>query len=245
MSSMRKLLIIVDNDFLYEGVKRILKEKSILEVEFRHSIGSPLSSHVDFEKGNYKIDVNKEIEFIKSSFAAVLSVHCFQFFPPELVRSVKCFNLHPGYNPMNRGWYPQVFAIINGLHSGATLHEIDEKLDNGNIIERRKENVFLYDTSLDVYQRVLQIELELFEKHIVGIMNGVYEVYEPETGGNFFTKKDFNKLLQIDLNETGKFIDFYNRLRALSHGKYKNAFIIDPETKKKYFLKIEITSSEE
>ena len=242
---MRKLLIIVDNCYLYEGVKRILKEKSILEVEFRHSTGSPLSSHVDFEKGNFSIDVNKELEFIKSSFTAVLSVHCFQFFPPELVRSVKCFNLHPGYNPINRGWYPQVFAIIYGLHSGATLHEIDEKLDNGSIIERRKENVFLNDTSLDVYQRVLQIELELFEKHIISIINGEYEVFKPENCGNFFTKKDFNKLLQIDLNETGRFMDFYNRLRALSHGEFKNAFIIDPETNKKYFLKIEITSDVE
>lgn len=241
---MKKLLIIVDNNYLYECIKGIINEKSILGVEYRHSKDSPLGSHNDFIKGDFIIDVNRDIDFIRSSFTAVLSVHCFQFFPPELVRSVRCFNLHPGYNPVNRGWYPQVFAIINGLHSGATLHEMDEKLDNGNIIERRKEKIFLHDTSLDVYQRVLEIELELFEKHIFGIINGTYRSNKPVDTGNFFSKKDFNSLLQIDLNEEGKFIDFYNRLRALSHGEYKNAYIVDPETDQKYFLKILISADE-
>ena len=238
---MKKLLIIVDNTYLYLGVKQILEEKSIDAVEYGHSEGSPLSTHVDFAKRNSKIDVIKDIDYLTASFSVIISIHCFQFFPPELVRSVRCYNLHPGYNPVNRGWYPQVFAIIHGLHSGATLHEIDEKLDHGRIIERRKENIFLSDTSLNVYHRVLSLELDLFDKNIKSIVEGNYRSYKPESSGNFFTKSDFNSLLQIDLQSEGKFIDFYNILRALSHGEYRNAFIIDPATEKKYFLKIEIT----
>ena len=42
-----------------------------------------------------------------------ISAHCKQIFPAKLVENVRCYNIHPGYNPYNRGWFPQVFSIIN------------------------------------------------------------------------------------------------------------------------------------
>ncbi|MEL6562249.1 MAG: formyltransferase family protein, partial [Bacteroidota bacterium] len=46
------------------------------------------------------------------------------------------------------------FSLINGLPAGVTIHEIDEKLDHGNIIDQIKVEVQSTDTSYTLYQRV-------------------------------------------------------------------------------------------
>jgi methionyl-tRNA formyltransferase len=100
---------------------------------------------------------NKKTEII-DSFDLVIFVHCFQLFPKTMVNAVRCVNIHPGYNPINRGWYPQVFAIVNDLPIGATIHEMDEKLDNGPIIVRELVEKYARDTSLTIFLMILKTQ---------------------------------------------------------------------------------------
>lgn len=239
------VLIVIDNLVQYERIKSIVEKESTVDnqFDFRHSIvRSAIWDHKDFiNKDSSIIDINKDIDFIIKKYELVISVHCFQFFPKKLISNVRCINVHPGYNPINRGWYPQVFSIIHDLPIGATIHEMDEKLDHGLIIAREFVEKYSWDTSLSLYNRVLEMEIELFEKNLKNILDKSYKPKEPEGEGNLFSKSDFNLLLELDLNRKGTFRDFYNYLRAVTHGDYKNAFFVDEKTGKKIFLKLDIS----
>ncbi|AZA59064.1 dTDP-4-amino-4,6-dideoxyglucose formyltransferase [Chryseobacterium shandongense] len=237
------ILVISDNAYLCRKLENILTEKLSPEQRVNFSI-SPFSDINDFNESIKSevmiLDLKKEIDinFIIEHYDLVLSIHCKQFFPNILVQKIKCINIHPGYNPINRGWYPQVFSIQNNLPVGATIHEIDEELDHGPIIDRDFVKKESYDTSGSLYDKILEKEIDLFNKNIDSILNNTYKTILPENEGNLFLKKDFNKLCKIDLKEettAGKFID---KLRALSHKNFKNAYYIDPENGEKIFISL-------
>jgi methionyl-tRNA formyltransferase len=240
---MNRVLVVIDNIFQYEKIKKIVLIKGLEDLfDFKHSIvKSAIWNHIDFKnKSDSIIDVKKSVKDIIEKYDLVISVHCFQFFPKELVNQIRCINVHPGYNPINRGWYPQVFSIIHNLPIGATIHEMDEKLDNGPIIARKFVDKYSWDTSITIYNRVLDAEIELLEQNFEAILSSTYSKQIPENTGNMFTKLDFANLCHIDMEQVGTFRSFYDRLRALSHGEYKNAYFIDDLTKKKIHIKIDI-----
>jgi methionyl-tRNA formyltransferase len=239
------VLIISDNLLLCKQFYSIIERKKISNTKFTFST-SPftdaesfiVSDAVDTKVFNLK-DQNA-IDEIIAQYDLVFSIHCKQIFPPDLVAKVKCINVHPGYNPINRGWYPQVFAIINDYQIGATIHEIDKELDNGHIIARAFVEKEAYDTSETLYNKVIAKEVALLEEHLESILANNYEAFAPESESNLFLKKDFNQLLQLDLNEettVGKVID---KLRALTHGSYSNAYFIDEKTGKKIYVGIQL-----
>jgi methionyl-tRNA formyltransferase len=240
---MLNVLIVIDNVIQYERIRTLVEKKAMQAVrfDFRHSaVKSAIWEHADFQRPDACLDVKAEVEQIVQNYQLVISVHCFQFFPSSLVNRVRCINIHPGYNPTNRGWYPQVFSIIHQLPIGATIHEMDDKLDHGPIICRQVVETFAWDTSFTIYNRVLQAEMDLLETHFESILMGSYTRILPESEGNMFRKKDFESLCEIDMDERGSFRDFYNRIRALTHGEYQNAWFIDPASGKKIYLSLNI-----
>jgi methionyl-tRNA formyltransferase len=116
---------------------------------------------------------------------------------------------------------------------------MDEKLDNGSIIARKFVESNTWDTSFTIYNKVLEVEIELLDQNFESIIFGTYQRITPEGSGNLFSKSDFNNLCKIDLNEIGSFRLFYDRLRALSHGDYKNAYYLDEVSGKKVYIKID------
>lgn len=239
----KKKLLITDNIFLCEKFIDILDKKNIIhDFEFAYSSVnkdfrlSPKYYHINL----IPINVKKQQELLIDNYDLIISLHCKQLFPITLVNQVKCINIHPGLNPYNRGWFPQVFSIINKLPLGATIHEIDEDLDHGNIISQQKVPVYSWDTSLSAYNRVLQAELVLIEQNIEAILNNTYQAKIPEMEGNLNYKKDFNSLCKLDLKEENTFEFFIDKLRALSHGNYNNAYFIDEFTGEKVFVKIHL-----
>lgn len=242
----KNLLIISDNLALCVEVKRILDGLHLKDFNYTFST-SPfsnanlLSEKLDSRVITYNLKDDKHVDEIVEIFDLVFSIHCKQLFPPKLVESLKCINLHPGYNPINRGWYPQVFAIINDTKIGATIHEIDNKLDHGNIIARDFVPKRMDDTSESLYNRVLKKEIQLFNENIVKIINNDYSIVVPEDEGTLYLKSDFNKLCKIDLNEKVTMLEAINKLRALTHGEYKNAYFIDNITGDKVYTSIDFS----
>src|SRR3990167_5518806 len=106
----KKILIITDNKHLYLTFKSTIEKLrlDLKKFEFMCSFGNKeLSSLIK------EIDLQKDLEMILKSFDLIFSLHCRQLFPKKLIQKVKCINIHPGYNPFNRGWFPHVFSIIN------------------------------------------------------------------------------------------------------------------------------------
>jgi len=166
------------------------------------------------------VDINSD-DLLKED--VIVSLHCKKIFPKKLTEAVKCINVHPGYNPYNRGMFPHVFSIINGLPAGVTIHQIDENIDTGPIFVREQVPVLETDTSETLYERILKTEEELLAKNLQMIVNGEIVAFYPEEASNYNSFKDYKSLCELDQEQTGTFGEFYNILRALSHGEYKNA----------------------
>ena len=245
----KKILIISDNLFLCQRFNDIIKSGDFPQQEWVFAV-SPFSDAGTFEKElNAAIEVYDlrdaiTVQSLVKNYDLIFSIHCKQLFPAALVQAVKCINVHPGYNPTNRGWYPQVFAIIHDLPVGATIHEMDEQLDHGKIIDRALVDIKIYDTSETLYNKIIQKERELLQKNLVNIIHNKFVAVEPESGGNVFLKKDFKALLHFDLNKKMTGLECINQLRALTHGDHNNAYFLDPETGKKVFIKISLQPDE-
>lgn len=152
----------------------------------------------------------------------ILSLHCKQIFPDWVTKNTRCINVHPGYNPYNRGMFPHVWSIVNGLPAGATIHEMDGLIDHGKILARRQVEVTEFDTSSTLYDKVLSAEVELLEENLEGILDGSIQGFQPEIDGNYNSLNDYKKLCEINPDAmTGR--ELYNTLRALSHNGYNNA----------------------
>lgn len=241
-----KKLIIVDNETIYNMLRSFIDGKKRNDIVFSHSGKSmEASNEIFFKSKSLRIDVKESLEYIKENFDLIISIHCQQIFPKELTQSVRCINLHPGYNPSTRGWYTHVFAIIYGLPAGATLHEMDELIDHGPIIARKLVEKDISDTSFTLYNKILKAEVDLFAENFDSIMDGSYQPQKITEEGNLFTKADYKKLLEFDLNQEGRFIDFYNRLRALSHNEYRNAYFYSPSSGKKVFISLKTEAEDE
>jgi len=238
---MKQVLVITDNGYMLKKFKALINEYyQDLSEEFNYCRSTASSNVKMYEAGIeelLQINVKKEWATIIKKYDLVFSLHCKQIFPRDLVEGVRCINIHPGYNPHNRGWYPQVFSIISGNVIGATIHEMDEKVDCGRIIARRTIPVYSEDTSLEVYERVLDMELELLKENLFAILDNTYEAFIPEHEGMFHTKKEFEELCRLDLTASMRLGDAINLLRGLTHGKYANAYFFDPDGDK-VFVKI-------
>jgi methionyl-tRNA formyltransferase len=241
----KNILVFSDNLDLCQQFKSIFEKKKYATNKLDFAISSNIQKTKFIEILQHKVLLlnlknSDNVEFILENYDLVLSIHCKQIFPPILVENVKCINVHPGYNPINRGWFPQVFSIINNLPIGATIHEIDNELDNGKIIDRGFVKKEVYDTSLTLYNKILNKEVELLKNNLDNIIFNKFITYKPENEGNLFLKKDFNELLELDLNKKTTMQECIDKLRALTHGEYPNAYFIDKESGKKIYVSIEL-----
>jgi len=191
------------------------------------------------ELGGRLVDLGRseEISAIIQSYSLVLSIHCKNIFPSDLVEQVLCINLHPGYNPFNRGWFPQAFSIIDGLPCGATLHRMTTQIDQGEIIAQHQVPISDTDTSLEVYRKILAAEKRLVTDNLYKILMGTFNWKEPISTGTFNSKKDYAKLCQLNLQDIDTLENHLKLLRAVSHGDFQNAYITTTDGQRRY-LKI-------
>ena len=158
----KRICVITDNKYIYEKFKEI-KDKYPHDFVFYYSAHNnkfidEYANDIDFSP----ISLKSRDETFYQQFDLFISLHCKQLFPKNLVDNHNCINVHPGFNPYNRGWFPQVFSIINGKPIGVTIHKMDEELDHGAIIAQKKLEIEPWETSLDIYRRILQAEIDLF-----------------------------------------------------------------------------------
>lgn len=229
--------VITDNRFIYENFVSIIESPVYKGINFDFFCsdvkeGSPLESIIP------KINL-KELDDDTCSYDLFFSLHCKQIFPNKIVSKFRCINVHPGLNPYNRGWYPQVFSILNKLPVGVTFHEMDTFLDHGPIIVQKAVTIESWDTSFDVYNKIQRLEIDLLKKELPRILKGDYQTFTPQNEGNINRKADFDKLCEIDLQQNITWREAIDRLRALSFNGYKNAYFID-EHGKKIFIDISL-----
>lgn len=229
-----RVCVITDNQFIYDQFLLLLKDTRYKKesFDFFSSPGNPLRQP---EEGNIRsgqLDLKQAAEDFFSRYDLFLSLHCKQLFPRVLVNNHRCINVHPGFNPYNRGWYPQVFGILNKYPVGVTIHEIDEQLDHGPIIVQRQVPVHSWDTSLDVYNRIQRLEVELLKEFLPVLLSGAYRTFRPETEGNVNLEKDFKTMCRLDPDQTLTWKEAIDFLRAMTFQGYRNAYFYDAKGNK-------------
>lgn len=237
----KRILVVSDNPsvvYFFQQECASKKINDIANITYHYSaVNKNPSAMIDLGATPIDIKNPQSVADVKNLYDLVFSIHCKQIFPSDLVSSVICINVHPGFNPYNRGWYPQVFSIINGKPIGATIHLMDEDVDHGEIIDQVKVYVRSSDTSLDVYKRIIDAEKTLIKNNLLKIINGEFTTITLLSEGNFNSIKDFRSICNLNLDAIAPLRDHINLLRALSHGLFKNAFFID-EHGRKVFIRV-------
>ena len=177
--------------------------------------------------GLRELNINSVSDQKLGRYHAIISAHCLTFFSSRVVNNFWCINIHPGYLPLNRGWYTHVFAIANSYSCGVTIHRMDEKLDNGPIYVRKIYHPHQHETGFDVYHVLLKLEIEMVKECLQGILDGYTLPIKCENEKSLYTSsKDFSSLCVFRGDEVLNFKSFFDRMRALSHPPYNNCFLL-------------------
>lgn len=84
-----------------------------------------------------------------------------------------CLNVHFGMLPRYRGLLPIFHAVMNGEPSfGVTVHLMDEKLDNGDIVAQRAVPIGASDTLDSLYPKAFAVASELLAEAIDACARG-------------------------------------------------------------------------
>ncbi len=228
------ICVITDNEYIYNEFQNLIKD-SLHRFTFFYSYKNAAFLKKYSESNSFRpINLKEEDDTFFSKYGLFFSLHCKQLFPSKLVDKYRCINIHPGLNPFNRGWFPQVFSIINKKPIGVTIHEMDNQLDHGPIIYQKEINIKQEETSYDIYCRIQRLEIEMLKLHLDDLILGKYKSYPMKDEGNINYMHDFKSLCKIELNQIGTFGEFIDILRATTFNKYDNSYFMDNDGNKIY-----------
>jgi methionyl-tRNA formyltransferase len=187
------------------------------------------------------IDVNVA-DFIQGEIG--FSVHYPRIIKPHLIgRYDKLYNLHPGYLPWGRGFYPVFWALWEETCAGATLHEITAVVDAGPIVAQIPVEYDAHDTGGSLHQRVREAEEKLFLNYWPGILKGesLAAIPQPVNKGNHHTKKEFFALKREASLETLSGTELLRLIRCLSFPGFSGLEVTIGE--RKFHLRLEELAS--
>lgn len=101
----------------------------------------------------------------KLDYDLVVCAHFQRILPPRIFNkaSLGALNLHPSLLPKYRGMAPQHWPIVLGeLHTGVTVHRIDEDVDTGRIMQQVR-----IPLDPDIYIHELQIKFLAVYRYIM------------------------------------------------------------------------------
>lgn len=231
-----KVIVLTDHEYLFKSFCKIVKKKEYDDFSFDYFCSN---KRVKESLKIPVINLINDFSEIINNYSVLISLHFQLILPANIINNIRCINIHPGLNPYNRGWFPHVFSIINGKPMGVTIHEMDEKIDNGPIIIQKEIKGNSYDTSEVMYGKILKLEIELLDSNLLPILKNNYSLNNIIDKGNINSKKDFKDLCKINLDKTVTFREAINYFRALSYEGYDNAYFVD-ENGNKIFVTIDL-----
>lgn len=102
----------------------------------------------------------------------------------------RAVNLHISYLPWNRGADPNLWSWFDDTPKGVSIHFLDEGIDTGPVIARKKV-YFGFDETLASSYRVLQLEIEdVFKQWWPDIKAGTVVGVAQSGRGSFHKKVD-------------------------------------------------------
>jgi len=181
-----------------------------------------------FKKNGFKVIFHGNKLLTKSilakKFSLIISFGYRKIIKKEIIDCVKSpmINLHMSYLPYNKGSHPNFWSFVKKTPKGVSIHEIEEKVDSGPIIFRKKINFksLKNHTFVSTY-KILFNELEkLLIKNFFVILNRKYKAKKQHQKGTFNLKSD---LPQKKIAWNKNIIEFVNDEKNF---KYKKKILI-------------------
>jgi methionyl-tRNA formyltransferase len=115
---------------------------------------------------------------------------------------------------------------------------MDDGIDTGDIIARKKVETSFNDTGKSLYQRLEQAQFELFTENWSKIESGDIDPISQEEVGTYHEVQDFEELCELDSDSKYTVKDLLDRLRALTFPPFNNTLVeVDGE---KYYIEVNI-----
>ncbi len=83
-------------------------------------------------------------------------------------------NSHPGYLPDVKGNYPYIWAIINDLPQGCSIHFIDENVDTGDVLMREIIDLKTCKSYVNLLSKINYLCADLMLKTLQQIKDGTH-----------------------------------------------------------------------
>jgi methionyl-tRNA formyltransferase len=151
------------------------------------------------KKGFY-VECHRNKKLVKrkiNNYDLIVSFGYRKIISTEIISLLKrpIINLHISYLPYNRGAHPVFWAIVDNTPLGVSILEVDEGIDTGKIIFRRKNNSKLKknETLRSIYNKLITDIENLFIKNFKKILSNKYISKIQNTNGSIHYKKDFPK----------------------------------------------------
>ena len=160
--SLFKILIVISSNPKAGGLKYAKKSKI-------KSYGIHYKNKSSFENRSLKILKKYDLDLLcLAGFMKILSASFIKKF------SIPILNIHPSLLPKYKGLNTHFRAIKNkDKFTGASVHIVDEKLDSGKIIMKKKVKILKKDSVKSLEKKVLKIEHEIYPKAVMKFLTNL------------------------------------------------------------------------
>jgi len=155
---------------------------------------------INYLKKNNKVIVHGQKTLnrkIIKNFDLIISFGYKKIIKPNILKVLKrpAINLHISYLPYNRGAHPNFWSFVDQTPKGVTIHEINDQIDSGKIILRKKIifNLTEKTTFIDTYNILFNEIEKLFLKNSSNILLKKYKTKVIKTIGTYHNKNDLPK----------------------------------------------------
>lgn len=200
--------------------------------------------HDGWQKSLKKFAINNKIPIV--SLADIYPLEDLIFLSLEFDKIINTkkfntkylYNLHFSNLPKYKGMYTSVWPLLNGENTGGvTLHEINNGIDTGLIIDQYKFTINENDTSRDLYFKYLKYGTNIVKTNLSSLLvdNKVNKSKQSAYSSSYFSKSSIDfKNIKIDLRKTA--YEIKNQLRAFTFREYQL-----PKVYKNYIFGSKIT----
>lgn len=148
-------------------------------------------------------------------------------------------NLHPSYLPFNRGKHPNFWCLVDETTCGVSLQLIDEGIDTGDILARKKIVTSWEDTGKTIYEKSRLAIIELFKDQFQTIKQHPQKMKQNTDEGSFHKSSEIEEICRINLDEMYSARKLFNIIRGKMFYPYPTAYFIDNGIKYSVTIKIE------
>ena len=144
------------------------------------------------------------IEFIKNNnIEFLISFGYRRLIKSEILKHFKknAINLHISYLPWNKGADPNLWSFLDATPTGVSIHIINEKIDEGDILCQKYINFNAEETLESTYQKLNEKIIELFKFNWLKIINEKLDPIKQNNIGTYHKKSD--KIKYSDLLDNG------------------------------------------